>query len=113
LVAVADGRLDEIERDRALDYIEGRRFAPRRSRGQIAERFSEYARRLQSTDFLNLVLDALRPVSGLGLALDVVAIAEQVAAADGTVHPSEAKTIALLELIATNLPEPKMVQAMQ
>jgi hypothetical protein len=40
------------------------------------------ASRLQSTDFVDLVLDALRPVSGLGLALDVVAIAEEVAVAD-------------------------------
>ena len=113
LVAVADGRLDEIERDKALDYIEERRFAPSSSRRQIAERFDTWARRLQSTDFVGLVLNALRPVPGLGLAFDVVAIAEEVAAADGTVHPSEAKTIALLKLITTALPEPKIVQAMQ
>ncbi len=113
LVAVADGRLDEIERDRALDYIEERRFVPRRSREQIAERFEACARRLHGIDFVGLVLDALRPVPGLGLALDVVAIAEEVAVADGTVHPSEAKTIALLKLITTALPEPRMVHAMQ
>jgi tellurite resistance protein len=113
LVAVADGRLDEAERDRALEYIEERRFAPRTSRGQIAERFEACAGRLQSTDFAGLVLDALRPVPGLGLALDVVAIAEAVAVADGTVHPSEAKTIALLKLITTARPEPKMAQAIQ
>jgi tellurite resistance protein len=113
LVAVADGCLDEAERDKALDYIEERRFAPRSSRRQIAERFDACARRLQSTDFVGLVLDALRPVPGLGLALDVVAIAEEVAAADGTVHPSEVKTIALLKLVTTALPEPKMVQVIQ
>ena len=113
LVAVADGRLDEIERDKALDYIEERRFAPSSSRRQIAERFDTLARRLQSTDFVGLVLNALRPVPGLGLAFDVVAIAEKVAVADGTMHPSEAKTISLLKLITTALPEPKMVQAVR
>jgi tellurite resistance protein len=113
LVAVADGCLDAAERDRALDYIEERKFAPTTSREQIAERFEACARRLQSTDFAGLVLDALRPVPGLGLALDIVAIAEAVAEADGTVHPSEIKTIALLKLVTTALPEPRIVQPME
>ena len=105
LVAVADGRLMRSSVTRLWTTFEERRFAPSSSRRQIAERFDTWARRLQSTDFVGLVLNALRPVPGFGLAFDVVAIAEKVAVADGTMHPSEAKTISLLKLITTALPE--------
>jgi hypothetical protein len=56
-----------------------------------------------------LIVEALRPVPCLSLGSDVIRIAERVAAADGHVHPDEARMIRLLRLITMTFPEPKSI----
>jgi hypothetical protein len=108
-VALADGRLDAIERDEAVDYIDGRQLAPTVSRQRITEFFDDRARRLVDADFGDLIVVGLRPVAALSLTGDAVRIADRVAAADRRLHPKETQMLRLLRLITTLLPEPKLV----
>ena len=64
-VALADGQVEVIERDEAVDYIHRRRLAPTISTQRIADFFNERVRHLQDRDFAELIVDALRPVAGL------------------------------------------------
>jgi len=108
-VAVADGRVAASERDEVLDYISEQRLAPTVSRQQIADLFDERVQRVRERDFADVVVEALRPVTALSLASNVIGIAERVAAADNRVHPEERRVIRLLRLIIMTLPEPQVV----
>ena len=108
-VALADGRLDAIEREEAVSYIDRQQLAPTISRRRIADFFDVQARHLEGRDFGDLIVEALRPVAALSLAFDVVRIAELVAAADQHVDPNEAQVIRLVRLIVATSPEPKAV----
>jgi tellurite resistance protein TerB len=108
-VALADGRLDAIERDEAVGYIDRQQLAPTISRRRIADFFDAQAHHLEGRDFGDLIVEALRPVAALSLAFDVVRIAELVAAADQHVDPNEAQVIRLIRLIAVTSPEAKAV----
>jgi tellurite resistance protein len=110
LVALADGRVDRIERDVAIDYIDQHQLAAAMSRRQIAAKFDQSVRCLEDRDFVDLVIDAFRPVPALSLASDVLRIAELVAAADGQVLPIERGAVALIRLITTKLPAPKTIE---
>jgi tellurite resistance protein len=99
-VALADGRLDAIERDEAVNYIERQQLAPTISRQRIAEFFDARARDLEDRDFADLIAEALRPVAALALTFDVVRIAELVAAADRRLDSNEAQVINLIRLIS-------------
>ena len=107
-VALADGRVQTVERDEVVHYIHQRRFAP--TRQHITYLFDERARQLQEADFANVVLEALRPVPSMSLTSDVTRIAERVAAADGHMHPDEAQVIRLIRLLTTSFPEPKLIE---
>ncbi len=109
LVALADGRVDAIERDEALNYIEQRRLAPAISRQRVAEFFDARVRRLQGRDFADLVEEAFRPVARLSLAPGVIRIAERIAAADGRVHPGEVQVITFIRLIVMTSLETKAI----
>jgi tellurite resistance protein len=108
-VALADGKAEAIERDEAMHYIDRRQLAPTISQERIAEFFDERVQRLQDRDFADLITQALRPVAALGLATDVVRIAETVAAADRQVDSNEAQVIRIIRLLTMNSPEPKVV----
>jgi len=110
-VALADGRVDAVEREALANYFGRQRLAPSISRPRIAEYFDTRARQLQDRDVADLIAEALRPVAALSLSAEVIGIAEQVAAADRYVHPSEVQAIMLLRLIMMDLPEPKVVGA--
>ena len=112
-VALADGLVDAIERDEAVNYIDRRKLAPTISRRRIADFFDAQARHLEGRDFGDLIVEALRPVAALSLAFDVIRIAELVAAADQHVDPNEAQVIRLIRLIAATSPEPKMVNTLR
>ena len=105
-VALADGRVEAIERDEAVRYIDRRRLAPTISQERIAEFFDDRARRLRDRDFADVIVEALRPAAALSLTFDAVRIAEVVAAADQHVDPNEAQMIRLIQLMMTS-PEPK------
>jgi tellurite resistance protein len=104
-VALADGGLDAIERDEAVNYIDRRQLAPTISRQRIAEFFDARAQHLENRDFADLIAEALRPIAALSLTFDVVRIAEQVAAADRHIDPNEAQVISLIRLISMTAPE--------
>jgi len=108
-VALADGRVQTVERDEVVHYIHRRRFAPTRQHITYSL-FDERARQLQEADFANVVLEALRPVPSMSLTSDVTRIAERVAAADGHVHPDEAQVIRLIRLITMSFPQPKVIE---
>jgi tellurite resistance protein len=110
-VALADGRVDAVERDAAVNYVDRQRLAPSISRPRIAEFFDACAQHLEGRDFADLIADALRPVAALSLTYDVVRIAELVAAADRHVNSDEAQVIALIRLIARTSPEPNVVES--
>ena len=110
-VALADGRLQTIERDEAVQYVSRHRLDSRITPQHIADLFEERARRLQDADFATLVLDAVRPVAGLSLTSDVTQIAERVAAADRYLHPSEVQVIRLIRLITGAFPESKIINS--
>ena len=108
-VALADGRVQAIEGEEAVRYIDRRRLAPTISQERIAEFFDDRARRLQDRDFADVIVEALRPIDALSLAFDVVRIAELVAAADQHVDSNEAQVIRLIRLIAMTSSDPKVV----
>jgi tellurite resistance protein len=110
-VALADGRLDAVERDEAVNYIDRRHLAPTISRQRVAEFFDARAGQLDDRDFGDLILEALRPVAALSLTFDVVRIAELVAAADRHVDPNEAQVIGLIRLFSMTSPELKTVDS--
>jgi tellurite resistance protein TerB len=107
-VALADGRVQPIERDEAVRYIDRRRLAPTISQERIAEFFDDRARRLQDRDFADVIVEALRPAAALSLNFDAVRIAELVAAADQHLVPNEAQVLRIIRLITMPFPEPKV-----
>src|SRR6516164_3812561 len=110
-VALADGRLDAIERDDAVNYIERQRLAPTISRERVAEFFDARARHLEGRDFADLIAEALRPVAALSLTFDVIRVAELVAAADRHLDPNEEQMVRLIRLIARTSLEPRVVDS--
>ena len=109
-VALADGRVEAIERDEAVRYIDRRRLAPTISQERIAEFFDDRARRLRDRDFADVIVEALRPAAALSLTFDAVRIAEVVAAADQRVDPNEAQMIRLIQLMMAS-PEPEVAES--
>jgi tellurite resistance protein TerB len=109
LVAVADRRVTAVEREEVTRFIHERGLAPHLSEARLAAMFDELAERLEQPDFANVVIDTLRPVSDLPLAVHLIDISERVAAADEDVHPHEVQAIKLLRLLTLVLPRSKPV----
>ena len=86
LVALADGRVETLERDELVNFVDRQGFVPTISRRQIAEVFDSRVQQIEDRDSANVTIEALRPLAGLSLASVVVRTAEQVAAADGKIH---------------------------
>ena len=101
LVAVADKHVDAVERDEVVHYIKERMLAPGLSGPCIVNLFDESARRLQEPNFLDVAIEAFRPVQGLSLSSDLIEIAERVSAADRHVHLSEERAVRLIRLLAS------------
>ena len=110
-VALADGRVETIEGDEAVNYIHRLQLAQTISQHRIADFFDERAHRLQDRDFADLIVEALRPVAALSLSCHVVRIADLVASADRYVHPNEEQVIGLIRLLMMTSPEPKVVES--
>ena len=107
LVALADGHLEDVERDELVGFIHRQDFAPTISQRGIAKAFDNRVRELQENYNPNVVIEALRPLAGLSLTSVVIRTAERVAAADRKIHPSEEKAISLIRLIMMSLPANK------
>jgi tellurite resistance protein len=106
-VALADGRVDAIERDAVVHHIAGQRFVPKISQQRIAGVFDHRAQLLEEPNFVGVIVRSFRPLSGLSLALYVIRIAERVAAAAPKIHPGELRALKLIRLIIMTLPEKK------
>src|SRR5262249_21645937 len=102
-VALADGRIEEVERDELLDFIDRQQLAPTIPRAEIAEAFERRVRQFQDRDSAEVILENLRPLVGLSLASVVLRVAQRVAAADGQIHPRELQALELIRLIMTSL----------
>ena len=104
LIAAADGRVESVERDELLNYIDRQRFVPTISRASIAKAFDKRVRELKDRDSASVIVEAFRPLAGLSLASVVVRTAERVAAADGQIHRGEVQAFELIRLIMMTLP---------
>ena len=102
-VALADGRIEEIERDELLDFIDRQQLAPTIPRTDIAEVFDRRVQQLQDRDSAEVILENFRPLVGLSLASVVLRTAQCVAAADRQIHPGELQALELIRLIMTSL----------
>ena len=96
-------RIEEVERDELLDFIDRQQLAPTIPRAEIAEAFKRRVRQLQNRDSAEVILENLRPLVGLSLASVVLRVAQRVAAADGQIHPRELQALELIRLIMTSL----------
>jgi tellurite resistance protein len=103
LVALADGRVEAVERDELVNFIDRQRLVPAISQHDIAQAFDNRVRQLEDRDSVQVIVESLRPLAGLSLASVVVRTAERVAAADGQIHPSELQAIKLIRLILMTL----------
>jgi tellurite resistance protein len=104
LVALADGRVEAVERDELLSFIDRQRLVPAISQRGIAEAFDRRVRQLEDRDSADVIVEAFRPLAGLSLASVVVRTAERVAAADRQIHPSELQALKLIRLLLMSLP---------
>jgi tellurite resistance protein len=102
-VALADGRLEPVERDELVSFIYRQGFVPA-SQDEIAEAFDSVVQELEEPDSLSVILKAFRPLAGLSLASVVVRTAERVAAADGEIRLSELQAVKLIRLLMMSLP---------
>jgi tellurite resistance protein len=107
LVALADGHLEDVERDELVGFAYRQDFASAISKCGIAKAFDGRVRQLEENYSPNLVMEALRPLAGLSLASVVVPTAERVAAADRKIHPGELQALKLIRLIMTAFPVKK------
>src|SRR5262245_55623422 len=72
LLAVADRRVDSVERDEVIRFIRDRALAPHLDENRLEAMFDELAERLDRPDFANVVIDALRPVSDLAISSHLI-----------------------------------------
>jgi tellurite resistance protein len=103
LVALADGRVEEVERDELLNFIDRQQLAPTIPRTDIAEVFDRRVQQLEDRDSAEVIIENLRPLVGLSLASVVLRTAQRVAAADRQIHPGELQALELIRLIMTSL----------
>jgi tellurite resistance protein len=99
LVARADGRIDAVERDELVNFVDRQRLVPTISAPEIAAAFDSSARQLEARDDACVVAEALGPLAGLSLASIVVRTAERVAAADLQIHSGELEALKLIREI--------------
>jgi tellurite resistance protein len=105
-VALADGRVETVERDELVNFIDRQRFVPSISRHEIAEAFDNRVRQLEGRDSAGTIVETLRPLAGSSLASVVIRIATQVAAADRYIDPGELRVLKLIRRVLTADREP-------
>ena len=101
LVALADGRIQSVERDELATCM--RQLMLAISDERIGELFDCRVRELKDRDAPTVVTEKLRALAGLSLASVVVRTAERVAAADRQIHPNELQAIRLVRLFMASL----------
>jgi tellurite resistance protein TerB len=99
LVALADGRVDPLERDELLNFIDRQRLVLTISRDEIGRVFDRRVQQIKDQYDEADIAGPLRPLTGLSLASAVVGAAERVAAADSRIHPREVEALNLIRRI--------------
>jgi len=102
-VALADGRVEKVERDELVNFIDRQQFVPTISTTEIAEIFDQRVRQLEDRNSAEVIIENLRPLAGLSLGSVVLRTAERVAGADRQIHPGELQALDLIRLIMTGL----------
>jgi tellurite resistance protein len=104
LVALADGRVQAVERNEFVNYVDRQGLVPTISQDDIAKAFNLSVRQLEHRYSADVIAEVFRPLAGLSLASVVVRAAERVAAADRKIHPGESRALELIRLLMMNLP---------
>jgi len=102
-VALADGRVKDIERDELLSYLDAQDLVPI-AQQEIVVAFDNRVREIEDRGSANVIVDAFRPLVGRSPSSILVGVAQRVAAADGYLHPNELQSIEIVRLIVTNRP---------
>src|SRR3982074_566063 len=63
-VALADGRVEAVERDEFVNFIDRQGFVPSISRHEIARAFDNRVRQLEDRDGADAIAETLRPLAG-------------------------------------------------
>ena len=98
-VALADGRVDPVERDELLNFIDRQGLVPSISQDEIGRFFDGRVQQIKNQCDETDIAEPLRPLTGLSSASAVVGAAEQVAAADLQIHPCEVEALNLIRRI--------------
>ena len=103
LVALADGRVEQVERDELTSFITRQGFVAGKSSEDIGAAFDDRVRDLSERFSPDTIVDAMRPLAGRSLTSIIVRTAERVAAADREIHPGEQQAIKLIRLTMMTL----------
>jgi tellurite resistance protein len=96
LVARADGWVDSSERSDLLEFLNRNGFWSVFSRAEVLDAFERRLRELDEAGGAGQAADSLGRVAGRSPARLVVEASEQIAAADGYLHPREARILVLI-----------------
>src|SRR6478672_10335795 len=78
-VALADGRVKDVERDELLSYVEAHDLVTTIARQEIVDAFDSRVQEIEDRGSANVIVDAFRPVVGRSPPLFLVRVAERVA----------------------------------
>jgi len=98
-VALADGRVDPVEREAFLSFIDRQSLVPSISQDEIGRFFDGRVQQIKNQCDEIDIAEPLRPLTGLPSASAVVGAAERVAAADLQIHPREVEALNLIRRI--------------
>ena len=104
LVALSDGRVEGVERDEWVNFIDSQRIVPAMSRHDIGQVFDKYVRQLKRRGDVATMVDTFHALMDQSSASLVLRVAERVAAADRGIHPAEVQALSLIGLIMMTLP---------
>jgi tellurite resistance protein len=98
LVARADGWTDPVERGQLLDFLNRNGLLSTFTRAEILDIFEYRLRQLEERRGAEMAADTLLRLAGRSPARLVIGAGEDVAAADGSLHPGELRALQLIRL---------------
>jgi tellurite resistance protein TerB len=104
LVALSDGRVETVERDEWVNFVDSQRIVPTMSRHDIGQIFDKCVRQLKRRGDVETMVDTFHALVDQSSASLVLRVAERVAAADRGIHPAEVQALSLISLIMMTLP---------
>jgi tellurite resistance protein len=104
LVALSDGRVEIVERDEWVNFVDSQRIVPSMSRHDIGQIFDKCVQQLKRRGDVETMVDTFHALVDQSSASLVLRVAERVAAADRGIHPAEVQALSLISLIMMTLP---------